>query len=121
MPVGQPSLRQAGALAARTALWGAPIMALMFVLFPRIGPLWGVPNDGLAKTGLSNTMRMGSMAGFAQDDSVAMRLRFEGPPPAPGLLYFRGPVLTRFDGREWRASEFDTFATLRAPSNLQLR
>jgi len=45
MPVGQPSLRQASALAARTALWGAPIMALMFMLFPRVGPLWGVPKD----------------------------------------------------------------------------
>ena len=79
MPVGQPSLRQAGRLAARTALLGAPIMALLFMLFPRIGPLWGVPQDGQARTGLSNSMRMGSVAEVAQDESVAMRLRFEGP------------------------------------------
>ena len=102
MPVGQPSLRQAGRLAARTALLGAPIMALMFVLFPRVGPLWGVPQDGLATTGLSNSMRMGSMTQVALDDSIALRLRFEGPPPAPETLYFRGPVLSRFDGSEWR-------------------
>ena len=102
MPVGQPSLRQAGALAARTALLGAPIMALMFVLFPRIGPLWGVPEDSLAKTGLSNVMKMGSVAEVALDDSVAMRIRFEGPPPAAEAMYFRGPVLSRFDGTEWR-------------------
>ena len=121
MPVGQPSLRQAGALAARTALWGAPIMALMFVLFPRIGPLWGVPNDGQVKTGLSNTLRMGSVAELALDDSIALRVRFEGPPPPPGAMYFRGPVLTRFDGHEWRVANFDSFATLRAPSNLQVR
>jgi len=121
MPVGQPSLRQAGALAARTALWGAPIMALMFVLFPRIGPLWGVPSDGQVKTGLSNTMRMGSVAELALDDSIALRVRFDGPPPMPGAMYFRGPVLTRFDGHEWRVANFDSFATLRAPSNLQVR
>lgn len=121
MPVGQPSLRQAGALAARTALWGAPIMALMFVLFPRIGPLWGVPSDGQPRMGLSNTMHMGSVAEIAQDDSIALRVRFEGPPPAPGAMYFRGPVLTRFDGREWRVANFDSLATLRAPSNLQVR
>ncbi len=102
MPVGQPSLRQAGALAARTALLGAPVMVLLFVLFPRIGPLWGVPQDGQASTGLSNTMRMGSVAEIAQDERVAMRIRFEGRPPAPETLYFRGPVLTRFDGVEWR-------------------
>ncbi|MES2102091.1 MAG: DUF3488 and transglutaminase-like domain-containing protein [Pseudomonadota bacterium] len=103
MPVGQPSLRQAARLSARTALFGAPIMALLFVLFPRIGPLWGVPQDGMAKTGLSNSMRMGSVAEIAADDSVALRLRFfDGTPPAPQAMYFRGPVLTRFDGVEWQ-------------------
>ena len=101
MPVGQPSLKQAGGLAARTALLGAPVMALLFLLFPRIGPLWGVPQDGISKTGLSNTMRMGSMTEVARDDSIAMRLRFDGPAPAPTEMYFRGPVLTRFDGNEW--------------------
>jgi lytic murein transglycosylase B len=102
MPVGQPSLRQAASLSARTALLGAPIMALMFVLFPRVGPLWGVPQDGPSKTGLSNVMRMGSVAELALDDSIALRVRFDGPPPAPEAMYFRGPVLSRFDGVEWR-------------------
>ncbi len=102
MPVGQPSLGQAASLAARTALLGAPIMALMFVLFPRIGPLWGVPQDGISTTGLSNSMKLGSVAEVAQDDSIALRLRFDGPPPAPEAMYLRGPVLARFDGTEWR-------------------
>ena len=88
MPVGQPSLKQAGGLAARTALLGAPVMALLFLLFPRIGPLWGVPQDGISKTGLSNTMKMGSMTEVARDDSIAMRIRFDGaaPPPARDVL-----------------------------------
>src|SRR4051794_22206328 len=102
MPVGQPSLAQAGGLAARTALLGAPVMALLFVLFPRIGPLWGVPQDGISKTGLSNTLKMGSIAEIAQDSNVAMRVRFDGPVPTPAQMYFRGPVLTHFDGVEWR-------------------
>ena len=103
MPVGQPGLRQAGLLAGRTALLGAPVMALLFVLFPRVGPLWSVPGDGQSKTGLSNSMRFGSVAEVAQDDSVAFRLRFlDGPPPPPASRYFRGPVLTHFDGTEWQ-------------------
>ena len=121
MPVGQPSLAQAARLSARTALFGAPIMVLLFVLFPRVGPLWGVPQDSAAKTGLSNTMRMGSVAELAQDDSVAMRLRFEGEPPAPGAMYFRGPVLTRFDGTEWRATPPRVVATTAAPADLSVR
>lgn len=106
MPVGQPALRQAAGLAARTALLGAPIMVLLFVLFPRVGPLWGLPQDAAGKTGLSSRMQMGSIAELAQDDSVAMRLRFldaAGTPPPPEHQYFRGPVFARFDGREWRA------------------
>ena len=104
MPVGQPSLARASVLAARTALLGAPLMAMLFVLFPRLGPLWGVPQDGISTTGLSNSMKMGSVAEVASDDTIAMRVRFLGPPPAAGALYFRGPVLTRFDGIEWRPS-----------------
>ena len=114
MPVGQPSLRTASALSARTALFGAPIMALLFVLFPRIGPLWGVPQDGTSKTGLSTSMHMGSVAEVAQDDSVAMRLRFNGAPPPSSTQYFRGPVLSRFDGVEWLPDE-----SYRRPTDLK--
>ncbi len=101
MPVGKPSLRMAARLAGKTALLGAPLMALMFVLFPRVSPLWGVPQDHRAGMGLSNNMNMGSVALLAQNENVAMRIRFEGAPPAPQDAYFRGPVLGHFDGREW--------------------
>ena len=30
-----------------------------------------------------------------------MRLKFDGPVPPPDQRYFRGPVLSTFDGREW--------------------
>jgi len=101
MPVGRPSLKQVGLLSARTALLGAPLMVLMFVLFPRIAPLWGVPKEGATPTGLSNSMRLGSVASVAQDDSVAMRIKFFNGQPSSGSLYFRGPVLAQFDGVEW--------------------
>jgi transglutaminase-like putative cysteine protease len=121
MPVGQPALKQAGALAGRTALLGAPIMVLLFMLFPRIGPLWGVPQDGLSTTGLSNIMRMGSVAQVAQDDSVAMRIRFLDRVPPPEARYFRGPVLSRFDGVEWRPLLSGFRATLSSEPNLRVR
>ena len=76
-------------------------MALLFVLFPRIGPLWGVPQDGISKTGLSNTHEDGLDERGRARRSVAMRIRFDGAAPPPAEMYFRGPVLTRFDGIEW--------------------
>ncbi len=103
MPVGKPPLLQAARTAAWMALLGAPIMAVLFVLFPRIAPLWGIPNDAMSgRSGLSATMRVGAIASLALDDSIAMRIRFEGPVPPQSALYFRGPVLSAFDGREWR-------------------
>lgn len=105
MPVGQPSLGLAARHAARTTLLGLPVMVLLFLLFPRIAPLWGIPADAVGRTGLSNQLDFGAMAEIANDDSIAMRLRFEGPPPPGPARYFRGPVLARFDGRSWRPAE----------------
>jgi transglutaminase-like putative cysteine protease len=105
MPVGKPPLK----LAARTASWmallGAPIMLALFLLFPRFAPLWGTPADAMAgRTGLSNTMRVGTIAELALDNRIAARIKFEdGRVPPQSQLYFRGPVLAQFDGREWTA------------------
>ncbi|MCM5678326.1 DUF3488 and DUF4129 domain-containing transglutaminase family protein [Schlegelella sp. S2-27] len=103
MPVGQPSLARAGGLAARMCLFGAPVMVALFVLFPRFGPLWGLPSDAFSgRTGLSERMEMGHMARLALDENTAMTVKFDGRAPPPSALYFRGPVLADFDGRRWR-------------------
>jgi hypothetical protein len=106
MPVGKPPLWRAARVAARSALLGLPLMAALFMLFPRFGPLWGLPQDSGGRTGLSGTLRMGGMADLANDESIAFRVRFDGLAPPPEALYFRGPVLSRFDGIEWRPSIF---------------
>jgi protein-glutamine gamma-glutamyltransferase len=120
MPVGRPPIARAGRVAAQAALFGAPIMLVLFLLFPRVAPLWAVPNDSLAKTGLSGSLRMGGVAELAIDDSIALRVRFDGALPPADALYWRGPVLSRFDGREWFRS--DNFArALQRPPRLDVR
>jgi protein-glutamine gamma-glutamyltransferase len=120
MPVGRPPLLLAARTAAGMALLGAPIMVALFVLFPRMAPLWGLPGDAMGgRSGLSASMQVGSMASLALDSSVAMRIRFEDPPPAQRELYFRGPVLSSFDGSEWRPLRSAFPAPLQLASNLQ--
>ncbi len=103
MPVGKPPLMDAARTAGWMVLLGAPIMATLFILFPRFAPLWGMPGDAMTgRSGLSASMEVGSIAKLALDESIAMRLRFDGAPPQQSDLYFRGPVLSVFDGREWR-------------------
>jgi transglutaminase-like putative cysteine protease len=103
MPVGRPPLLEAARIAGGMTLLGAPVMAVLFVLFPRFAPLWGIPSDAMAgRSGLSAHMEVGTIASLALDDTVAMRVRFIDHRPPQRELYFRGPVLSQFDGREWR-------------------
>jgi hypothetical protein len=61
----------------------------------------------VGKSGLSEKMQVGTIAKLALDDSVAMRIKFEAEPPAQRDMYLRGPVLSSFDGREWRPARPD--------------
>jgi transglutaminase-like putative cysteine protease len=88
-------------MACRSLLMGLPVMLALYVLFPRMGPLWSVPADAQRHTGLSDRIELGKLAELALDDSVAMRIRFDGTPPAKADLYFRGPVLDIYDGQTW--------------------
>ncbi len=122
MPVGRPPLLQAAKTAGGMALLGAPIMLLLFVLFPRLSPLWGIPGDAMSgRSGLSSTMQVGTIASLALDDSVAMRIRFEGRAPRQSDLYFRGPVLSTFDGQNWRALRSGLPPHMRPSANLQVQ
>jgi protein-glutamine gamma-glutamyltransferase len=107
MPVGKPPLMAAAKIATKMALLGAPIMVVLFMLFPRLAPLWGLPGGPTqGKSGLSAEMRVGTIAKLALDDSIAMRIKFDGKPPAARDVYLRGPVLSAFDGREWLPSKY---------------
>ena len=90
-------------LAATLLAQSAPFMVVLFVLFPRIpGPLWGLPSDAFSATsGLSDTMEPGAISQLSQSAEIAFRVRFDGPLPPPAQRYWRGPVLTDFDGRRW--------------------
>lgn len=89
-------------------LLALPFAVLFFLAFPRLGsPIWGSPDIfGEGKTGISGEMSPGSIIELFMDDSPAFRVTFEdGEQPGNNQLYWRGPVLTEFDGRTW--SQFD--------------
>ena len=91
---------------ARMLAQAGPIMLLLFFLFPRVqGPLWGVPQDAFTGvTGLSETMSPGSISALSVSDAIAFRVKFETAAPQRNRLYWRGPVMTDFDGRTWTVS-----------------
>lgn len=99
-------------LVATLLIQGLPLAALLFVVFPRLpGPLWSLPEDAMASTGLSDSMSPGSIGQLSQSAEVAFRVEFEGVPPPSNQRYWRGPVLTEFDGRNWGVSPISHPAT----------
>ncbi len=90
----------------RLMVLALPIGLALFMLFPRWGsPLWGVPEDALdARSGLSDSMKPGSIQGLFMDDSPAFRASFETGLPNRSELYWRGPVFWDFDGSSWKTS-----------------
>lgn len=102
-PLGRPTLGSALKASGQSLLWGLPLMLALYVFFPRLGPLWSLPSDAGSKTGLSDRLKLGHVSELALDDTIAMRVRFDGAAPRPNQLYFRGPVLTWFDGQTWSA------------------
>jgi protein-glutamine gamma-glutamyltransferase len=90
--------------AARILAQAGPVMLLLFFLFPRVqGPLWGVPQDAYTGvTGLSETMKPGELNALALSDAIAFRVKFQTASPPRNRLYWRGPVMTDFDGQTWR-------------------
>jgi transglutaminase-like putative cysteine protease len=79
----------------------------MWVFFPRIAtPFWAVPIDtSRAATGISDTMSPGDITSLSLSNAVAFRVSFDGAVPPPRDRYWRGLVLTRFNGRTWTGRE----------------
>ena len=83
-----------------------PLMLILFVLFPRISPLWTVPlPSDQAITGVSDKMTPGSLAALTESDELVFKATFEGQPPQFNDWYWRGLVLTEFDGSSWTQNE----------------
>ena len=93
--------------ATRLFLQALPLMLALYLLFPRVdGPLWGRPQGVHSVTGLSNNMAPGNIAGLITSEEIAFRVQFEGAPPPRKQLYWRGPVLTHYNGRTWEGADF---------------
>jgi protein-glutamine gamma-glutamyltransferase len=98
---------QTGRLAASLLLQAIPLMLLLFVFFPRLGPLWSLPQpNDKALSGLSDSMTPADIAELSRSDALAFRASFEGQTPARSELYWRALTLEHFDGRRWSQSNF---------------
>jgi transglutaminase-like putative cysteine protease len=87
-----------------------PITLILFLFFPRIaGHFWGAPSREQAATGLNEEMSPGDISELSISDTVAFRVRFDGAVPPPLQRYWRGPVMTEFDGFTWSRARAQSY------------
>lgn len=83
-----------------------PLLVVLFLLFPRFPPLWTLKiAPSQAKTGMSDHMSPGDISELSQSSALAFRVTVQqGQLPPQPQLYWRGLVLSHFDGEGWRPS-----------------
>ena len=112
----EETAKQSFSTGGRLLLYAAPLAIAMWVFFPRLAaPFWAVPIDTSgASSGLSDTMSPGDISSLSLSNEVAFRVAFDGAIPEPRDRYWRGLVLTRFNGRSWTGREPSISASARA-------
>ncbi len=90
-------------ISTRLVLLSIPLMLILFFLVPRVpGPLWGLTSEQRGGiTGLSDHMSPGKISNLIRNNEVAFRVDFDSEIPPQHRLYWRGPVMVRYNGYRW--------------------
>lgn len=97
-------IADAGKTSLQVILISLPIMLLLFVLFPRLGPLWSLNlQSSKAKTGLSEQMSPGDIAELSNSDELVFRVEFENSIPSTDQLYWRALVFDQYQIKNGKA------------------
>lgn len=117
-----PTLARQLAPAFGLLIASLPLTLAAFMLVPRLStPLWGTSNQQTARTGLSDHMSPSDFTELLTDDSPAMRVSFDGPPPAQAQRYFRTYVMWDYDGRDWKRLDQPRLAPIPVDAGTTIR
>ncbi|MFM7674589.1 MAG: transglutaminaseTgpA domain-containing protein [Synechococcus sp.] len=116
------SWRQLVRRSAQVLAAALPMALVLFLLLPRIGPLWTLPQGwgGAAVTGLSDRLDPGGIASLASSGAPAARVAFsDNRVPPESERYWRVLVHDRFDGRAWQRRDPPAAARWRPPAGAE--
>jgi transglutaminase-like putative cysteine protease len=111
-------------MAGLIMLQALPLTVVLFVVFPRIAPLWAVPIQSTGNTtGVNDEMSPGDISRLGRSGDLAFRVQFEGAEPLNHeQLYWRGLVLSEFDGTTWRRGRSrSAFSVATAKADMQMQ
>lgn len=102
--VGSPTIINQIKLSGKMVCLSVPLALILFIVFPKLPPFWQMPASTLAKTGLSDTVKVGDISQLALSNELAFRVEFTDNQPLYNQMYWRALVLDSFDGQSWRKS-----------------
>jgi len=91
-------------MVGKLMLQALPFLVVLFYLFPRLsGSIYLFETrDDSAKSGLSDSVSMGTISNLIKSDDIAFTATFLNQQiPRPEERYWRGSVFWETDGREW--------------------
>ena len=105
--INHSDTRASGLLHGRRAvvitLQAVPLMVVLFLLVPRVAPLWNMQVGGdKARTGMTDSMSPGQISELSESAELAFRVDFQGDVPSRAQRYWRGLTLSHYDGRTWQ-------------------
>ncbi len=99
---GFKSFKKPSSVAINIFLITLPLTIILFLFFPRLShPLWMMPSSSNSSSGVSDSMTPGDISALTLGEEIAFRVKFLNNVPPPSNLYWRGLVLSEFDGLTW--------------------
>lgn len=109
-------------LSGRMLVCSLPVMLVLFLVFPRLAPLWQVQfKNNVAKTGLSDTLTPGSVSQLTRASEMAFRVSFTGELPPAAQRYWRAMTFRVFDGVGWQREEASPVRSLSSETEEAIR
>ncbi|WP_394494611.1 transglutaminaseTgpA domain-containing protein [Shewanella sp. ENK2] len=107
---------------AKVLLQSLPLAILLFIVFPRLGPLWLAPSMKNATTGLSDEVSLGDISKLTRSPDLAFRVGFDNESSNASkiqlipneALYWRALVMENYDGKTWKQANLRKNAQQRA-------
>ncbi|RDV27564.1 DUF3488 domain-containing protein [Alteromonas aestuariivivens] len=99
MPLKQ-QLRQLLTLCVQAS----PIALVLFIVLPKLPPMWQMPAAKSAATGLSEKVTPGDIARLSQSSDLVFNATFNNALPDMKDRYWRALTLEHFDGKSWQVS-----------------
>ena len=92
-------------LLLKIILPAVPVTIVMFLVLPRTGAFWVIPNLDKTQSGISSTLNIDGLGDMSKSDKLVARVVFHGN--IPSSRYFRALVYEKYSAEGWIEGDDD--------------